>query len=58
MKALVHRLPSYFVRIHRSYIVNCRNIDYIEDTAVVINKKMLVISNTYKAEFYESLHIL
>jgi DNA-binding LytR/AlgR family response regulator len=58
MKALVHRLPSYFVRIHRSYIVNCRNIDYIEDTAVVINKKMLVISNTYKADFYESLHIL
>lgn len=58
MKALVQRLPSYFVRIHRSYIVNCRNIDYIEDTAVVINKKMLTISNTYKADFYEHLHLL
>ena len=58
MKALVQRLPSYFVRIHRSYIVNCRNIDYIEDTSVVINKKMLTISNTYKADFYEHLHLL
>ncbi len=58
MKALVQRLPSSFVRIHRSYIVNCRNIDYIEDTAVVINKKMLTISITYKADFYEHLHLL
>ena len=46
------------MRIHRSYIVNCRNIEHIEDMAVVINKKMLTISNTYKSLFYESLHIL
>lgn len=58
MKALIQRLPSYFVRIHRSYIINCRNIDYIEDTAVVINRKVLTISNTYKAEFYNQLNIL
>jgi DNA-binding LytR/AlgR family response regulator len=58
MKSLVHRLPSYFVRIHRSYIVNCRNIDYIEDSTVIINRKTLAISNTYKSEFYEHLHIL
>jgi DNA-binding LytR/AlgR family response regulator len=58
MKALIQRLPSYFVRIHRSYIINCRNIDYIEDTAVVINRKVLTISNTYKVEFYNQLNIL
>ncbi len=58
MKALIQRLPSYFVRIHRSFIVNCRNIDYIEDTAVVINRKVLTISNTYKIDFYNQLNIL
>lgn len=58
MKALVHRLPSNFVRIHRSFIVNTRNIDYIEDTSVVINKKILSISGTYKTDFYESINIL
>jgi DNA-binding LytR/AlgR family response regulator len=58
MKSLILRLPAEFVRIHRSYIINCRNIDYIEDTCVVIGKKLLPITTTYKDEFFSRLHIL
>jgi two-component system, LytTR family, response regulator LytT len=47
-----------FVKIHRSYIINVSKIMYIEDNAVVIDKKIIPISRAHKAELMEKLNVL
>jgi len=39
---------SSFLRIHKSYLINIKNIDYIERGRIVINKEHLPIGETYK----------
>lgn len=59
MRAMELKLaqPS-FVKIHRSYIINISKILYIEDNAVVIDKKSIPISRAHKAELMEKLNVL
>jgi DNA-binding LytR/AlgR family response regulator len=59
MRAMEIKLsqPS-FVKIHRSYIINISKILYIEDNAVVIDKKVIPISRAHKAELMEKLNVL
>lgn len=40
--------PNIFLRIHKSYIVNIHNIDYLERGRIIINKEYLPIGETYK----------
>jgi DNA-binding LytR/AlgR family response regulator len=58
MKNILRKLPDNFKRIHRSFIVNCNRIDSIEESSVIINRKHLTISNTYRTEFMNYLKIL
>lgn len=58
MKGIAEKLPSNFVRVHRSYIVNNDHIDFIEDSTVVINKKVIPIGNTYKSNLSSHLKML
>jgi len=49
MKNMDNLLPqSSFLRIHKSYLINIKNIDYIERGRIVINKEHLPIGETYK----------
>ena len=49
MKNMDDLLPqNSFLRIHKSYIINIKNIDYIERGRIVINKEHLPIGETYK----------
>lgn len=49
MKNMDSLLPqSSFLRIHKSYLINIKNIDYIERGRIVINKEHLPIGETYK----------
>jgi two-component system LytT family response regulator len=49
MKNMDELLPQgSFLRIHKSYIINISNIDYIERGRIVINKEHLPIGETYK----------
>jgi len=49
MKNMDELLPqSSFLRIHKSYLINIKNIDYIERGRIVINKEHLPIGETYK----------
>jgi len=49
MKNMDDLLPqNSFLRIHKSYIININNIDYIERGRIVINKEHLPIGETYK----------
>jgi DNA-binding LytR/AlgR family response regulator len=47
-----------FVKVHRSYIINVSKISYIEDNAIVMDKKSIPISRAHKAELLEKLNVL
>lgn len=54
MKDLVAQLPrERFIRVHRSFVVAIEKIDFIERHRIVIGKKYIPISATYKDGFYE-----
>lgn len=50
-------LPSNFLRIHRSYIVNTDKIDYFSKTEIQVNGITLPISRTYKDNVTQMLGI-
>jgi DNA-binding LytR/AlgR family response regulator len=52
MKSLESELPaSLFQRIHRSYIVNIRQVEEVEDASVRIGKSKLPMSQSYRKDF-------
>jgi len=56
LKNLEERLPSkHFLRIHRSYIVNCTRIDSITDIHVIIGKHKVPLSKNFKPELLRRL---
>lgn len=49
LKNMDEILPQHsFLRIHKLYIVNINNIDYLERGRIIINKEYLPIGETYK----------
>jgi DNA-binding LytR/AlgR family response regulator len=53
MRAIEEKLPEdKFARIHRSFIVNIKKIEAIEDNSVIIKGKFIPISRTYQQDFY------
>jgi DNA-binding LytR/AlgR family response regulator len=55
LKLLEEELPSYFMRIHRSFIVNLNKIEAVERSQVVIHKLSITIADNYKDKFGEYL---
>ena len=59
MKGIEKRLPSsYFARVHRSFIVNTRRIELMEDFSILIKEKSIPIGASYKDSFMERLNFL
>ena len=59
MKGIEKRLPiSMFSRIHRSYIINRKKINKIEDLQVHIGEKAFAIGASYKDTLMEKLNLL
>jgi two-component system LytT family response regulator len=58
MKRLEELLPSDFVRIHRSYIVNLRRITRIEDGQVHVDAHKLPLGDSYRDEILRRLKVL
>lgn len=59
LKDLADRLPSqYFMRIHRSYIVQLSKIKKIEEGDVFITDKPLPISKSYKEELMQKINVI
>ncbi|MDR2084631.1 MAG: LytTR family DNA-binding domain-containing protein [Bacteroidales bacterium] len=48
MKSMEERLPSNFLRIHKSYIVNKNKIKIIENNRIVFGNIRIPIGDTYK----------
>ena len=48
LKDLENDLPDYFVRVHRSFIVNTRMIEYITAEEISIQGKLIPVGATYR----------
>ncbi len=59
LKSLDRRLAEYdFIRIHRSYIINLKAIEGIEEDLVLINNLHLPIGKTFKEDFMKKINLL
>lgn len=63
MKAIEQKLPSsMFTRVHRSFIVNTRSIDIIEDNSIVIKtkegSKTIPIGKSYKDNLMGDINLM
>ncbi|MBN1184737.1 MAG: response regulator transcription factor [Bacteroidales bacterium] len=63
MKAIEQKLPSsMFTRVHRSYIVNIRNINVIEDNSIIITTnegpKSIPIGKSYKDKLMNDINLI
>lgn len=57
MKSLEQKLPAdIFMRIHRSYIINLRNIQMLEGNCVHINQKIIPVGKNYKETLLEVIN--
>ena len=56
MKKMEERLPDYFMRIHRSYIVNLKMIQEVNKNRIIMDKETyLPIGDMYKEAFQQYL---
>ncbi|MEQ8240713.1 MAG: response regulator [Cyclobacteriaceae bacterium] len=52
---LLNKLPPYFVRVHKSFVISIHQIDQIEKNRVLIGEKYISIGETYKKAFMDSI---
>ncbi|NJL76362.1 MAG: response regulator transcription factor [Saprospiraceae bacterium] len=50
--------PEDFTRIHRSFIINLKQIDEVAETHVVINKKAIPLGKSFKEDFLRRLRFI
>ena len=58
LKELQEKLPSYFQRVHRSYIVNLHKIDSISSGELTIMDHAIVISASYEKDLLNKIRLL
>lgn len=59
MKGIVAKLPpKQFMRVHRSYIVNLRCIDTIEDNTIAMAGQLVPVGVTYQKHLMARLNLL
>jgi len=57
LKSMEEKLPaSEFVRVHRSFIVNIRKIDFIERGNILIGTREIPISTNYREAFFSLIN--
>ena len=54
---LQEKLPDYFIRVHRSFIVNKNHIDTYSKEELTIGQMTIKISRTYKKEAIEAISV-
>lgn len=59
MKGMESKLPGdQFIRVHRSFIVRLDKINSIDETLIVMGKKLIPIGESYKTELMSRLKFL
>lgn len=57
MKAVEEKFPtSLFVRVHRSFIVNLKRVQAIEDNSIILDGKYIPIGQTYTRDVFQRLN--
>ena len=59
MSGIENKLPEkYFVRVHKSYIINMRKISSIEDTNIISAGQIIPIGGIFKNDFFKRLSLI
>jgi DNA-binding LytR/AlgR family response regulator len=59
LKKMEERLPTEkFIRVHRSFIINLEKISNIDTSNLMIDKKVIPISENHKAQLLKKIKIL
>lgn len=59
MKEVENKLSqTYFLRVHRSFIIQVGKIDSIEGGTLIINKKMIPVADSYRSILNQRLNVL
>ncbi|TGE26943.1 LytR/AlgR family response regulator transcription factor [Hymenobacter metallicola] len=59
LKALEERLPfAHFVRVHRSFIVNTKRIEAVEDNQLLLGEYEVPVGKSYQDDFFRKLRSL
>ncbi len=59
LKKIREKLPqNLFIQVHRSYIINIQQIVDIEDSTIVINKKVIPLGKNYREGLFNQLNLL
>ncbi len=58
LKDLEPKLPEFFQKVHRSYIVNLNCIDFIDNNAIEIGKDHIPVSQRYEKELFKKIELL
>lgn len=56
-KVIQDKLPNYFLRVHRSFLVNINYIRALQKTKIIIDDIRIPIGETYKSEVLKRLGI-
>ena len=57
ISSIAERLPAYYLRIHRSYIVNRNKIESYTKDWIIVNENRLPISRKYKEGVFQDLSL-
>ncbi|PKQ43657.1 LytR/AlgR family response regulator transcription factor [Confluentibacter flavum] len=58
LKDLESKLPEFFFRVHRSYIVNLNKIDFINNNVIEMGKDYIPVSQSYEKELLTKINLL
>lgn len=59
LKSVEEKLSkNIFLRVHRSFIINVSKIDTIEGGTLIVNHKIVPVSDAYRAGLYKRMQIL
>lgn len=59
LKSIEEKLPqNKFIRVHRSYIVSLRKIDFIQEGIIAIGKASVPVADTYRTVLNKRLNLL
>lgn len=58
LKDLESKLPEFFMRVHRSYIVNLNKIDFINNNVIEMGKDLIPVSQSYEKELLTKINLL
>lgn len=58
MKELEKQLPNYFIRVHRSYIVNLNHIKSIQKGECTVGVETIPVSNSFEKELLKRVKLI